>query len=182
VAEAISGQPWTLANGVFGGWARRNLRFQEPDQFLGRSGGEGLGYGAGAAIGAALAYKGSGRLVLDLQADGDLLYTPQAMWTAAHHEIPLLMIVDGNRTYSKDELHQRVIAKERGRPVTHASRGIVFDAPAIDHAAMARSMGVWASGPIADLAALLVALTEAIGVVRGGQPAVLEVRTSPVDG
>ena len=176
--EALGSRDWILANGPFGGWARRILRFQRVDQWLGHSGGAGLGYGPGASIGAALALRGSGKIVIDLQADGDLMYTPQAMWTAAAHNIPLLQIVDGNRSYSKDEQHQRVVAKERGRNLEHSSRGVVFDEPAIDHAGLAKSLGVWSHGPVTDAAELRSAFAKAIEVVAAGEPAVVEVRTS----
>ena len=138
----------------------------------------GLGYGPGAAVGAALAYRGSGRLVLSLQGDGDLMYTPQALWTAAHHDLPLLVVVDANRTYGKDELHQTVVAKERGRPTTNVGRGIVLDGPVIDHAAMARSLGVTAEGPVETLDELEAALTRALAAVDASEPALVEVRTA----
>lgn len=179
VRDALGGHDWILANGQFGGWARRILRFRTVDQWLGHSGGAGLGYGAGASIGAALALRGTGRIVLDFQADGDLLYTPQAMWTAASHGIPLLMVVDGNRTYSKDELHQRTVAKERGRSPERATVGITMETPTIDHAGLARSLGVWSEGPLTDMASVRSALARAVEVVRAGEPAVVEVRTSP---
>ena len=179
LAAALEGREWTLAHGQFGGWARRMLRFQRPGQFLGRSGGEGLGYGPGAAIGAALALRGSGTLVLSLQGDGDLLYTPQAIWTAAHEGLPLLMVVDANRTYGKDEQHQRVVARERGRPEGNAGRGILIDEPVVDHAALARSLGVAAEGPIEDLDELRPALDRALAAVAAGEPALIEIRTAP---
>jgi thiamine pyrophosphate-dependent acetolactate synthase large subunit-like protein len=155
------------------------LRFQRPGQFLGRSGGEGLGYGPGAAVGAALALRGSGRLVVSLQGDGDLLYTPQAIWTAAHEGLPLLVVVDANRTYGKDEQHQRVLARERGRPDANSGRGILIERPVVDHAALARSLGVAAEGPIVELTALEPAFRRAIDRVAAGEPALVEVRTAP---
>jgi thiamine pyrophosphate-dependent acetolactate synthase large subunit-like protein len=179
LAEALVGREWILAHGQFGGWARRMLRFQRPGQFLGRSGGEGLGYGPGAAVGAALALRGSGTLVLSLQGDGDLLYTPQAIWTAAHESLPVLMIVDANRTYGKDEQHQRVVARERGRPEGNTGHGILINRPVVDHAALARSLGVAAEGPIDDLHELRVALERALARVTAGEPALVEVRTAP---
>jgi thiamine pyrophosphate-dependent acetolactate synthase large subunit-like protein len=48
---------------------------------LGRSGRDALGHGPGPAIGAALALRGSGKVVVSLQGDGDLLYTPKGLWT-----------------------------------------------------------------------------------------------------
>ena len=178
LADSLRGHDWVLAHGQFGGWARRMLRFQRPDQFLGRSGGEGLGYGPGAAIGAALALRGSNRIVVSLQGDGDLLYTPQALWTAAHEGVPLLVIVDSNRTYGKDELHQRVVARERGRPEANVGRGIAIDAPAIDLAGLARSLGLAAQGPVDDLRDFALAVQRAIATVVAGEPALVEVRTA----
>jgi thiamine pyrophosphate-dependent acetolactate synthase large subunit-like protein len=179
LAEALGDSDWVLAHGQFGGWARRTLRFQRPGQFLGRSGGEGLGYGPGAAIGASIALRGSGKVVVSLQGDGDLLYTPQALWTAAHDGLPLLMVVDANRTYGKDELHQRVMARERGRSETNVGHGIVIDEPTIDIAALARSLGIEAEGPIDEIGALKVAFGRALARVKAGEPAVVEVRTAP---
>jgi thiamine pyrophosphate-dependent acetolactate synthase large subunit-like protein len=179
LAAALQGTDWVLGHGQFRGWARRSLRFQRTDQYLGRSGGEGLGYGPGAAIGAALALRGSGRMVVSLQGDGDLLYTPQALWTAAHHGLPILMVVDANRTYGKDEQHQRVLAKERGRPESRVRHGIAIDEPAVDVAGLARSLGVAAEGPVMDLPELEAALARAVVRVAAGEPAVVEVRTAP---
>jgi thiamine pyrophosphate-dependent acetolactate synthase large subunit-like protein len=178
LAEALAGTDWVLAHGQFGGWARRGLRFQRADQFLGRGGADGLGYGPGAAVGAALALRGSERLVVSLQGDGDLMYTPQALWTAAHHGIPLLVVVDANRTYGKDEQHQTDVARERGRPTANVGRGIGLDGPVIDHAAMARSLGVLGLGPVETIEQLEPALRRALEAVRAGEPALVEVRTA----
>ncbi|HEU4673315.1 MAG TPA: thiamine pyrophosphate-dependent enzyme [Candidatus Limnocylindrales bacterium] len=179
LAEALSGADYTVANGVLGTWARRTLRFQRPDQFLGRSFAGGLGYGAGASLGAALALRGSGRVVVDLQGDGDFLYTPQALWTAAHHHIPLLFLVDSNRAYFQDERHQRAMATNRGRPAERVGVGIAIDDPAVDHATLARSFGIAAEGPIEDFEDLRVALGRAVARVRAGEPVLVDVRTSP---
>ncbi len=179
IADALRDVEWTVGNGVIGNWARRTLRWQETGQFLGRSFAGGLGYGMGASIGAGLAYRGSGRVVVDLQGDGDMLYTPQALWTAAHHAIPVLFIVDSNRTYFQDERHQRAMARNRERPVERVGVGIEIDGPAIDHAALARSLGVTSFGPVTDFGDLGPALERAVAAVRAGEPAVVDVRTSP---
>jgi thiamine pyrophosphate-dependent acetolactate synthase large subunit-like protein len=178
VADALAGRDWVLAHGQLGGWARRTLRF-EPGRFLGRSGGEGLGYGPGATVGAALGLQGSGALVVGLLGDGDLLYAPQALWTAAHEDLPLLAVVDANRTYGKDEQHQRVVARERGRADAAVMRGIGIEDPIVDLTGLARSLGVDAGGPIEDPAVLGPALRRAVEVVEAGEPAFVEVRTAP---
>jgi thiamine pyrophosphate-dependent acetolactate synthase large subunit-like protein len=179
LAGALEGHDWVLAHGQFGGWARRCLRFRRPDQFLGRSGGEGLGYGPGATVGAALALHGSGRLVVSLQGDGDLLYAPQALWTAANLGLPMLVVADANRTYGKDEQHQRAVARERGRSDERVMRGIGLEDPVVDLAGLARSFGVDAVGPIVGPAELVPALRRAVEVVEAGEPAFVEVRTAP---
>ena len=175
--EALEGRDWTVAYGDLGGWARRTLRYQEPGQYLGRSGGEGLGYGPGASVGAALAARGTGRVVVDLQGDGDLLYTPQALWTAAREEVPLLVVVDGNDVYYRDEVHQEAIARLRGHaPASHATR---LDAPPIDFPGLARSFGVTAFGPVRDDRGAREALAAGVAAAAAGEPALVDVRTLP---
>ena len=50
-----------------------------------------MGYGAPASVGAALAARDHGRIVVNIQCDGDLNYAPGVLWTSAHHQIPLLL-------------------------------------------------------------------------------------------
>ncbi len=62
-----------------------------------RGGGAGLG-AMPAAIGASL---GLGRApVVSLVGDGAALYSPQALWTAAHEELPVTFVVMNNREYN----------------------------------------------------------------------------------
>jgi thiamine pyrophosphate-dependent acetolactate synthase large subunit-like protein len=173
LGRALDGQPWQLANGLLGGWPRRLWPMRDESSYLGRSGGEGLGYGLPASLGAALAQRHTGRLVVDVQADGDLMYTPEALWTAAHHELPLLVVVHNNRTYGKDELHQAEVAKTRGRPDASPPRGIRIDSPAIDFAKLAQAQGVTGTGPVEDPAELPAALAAAVRVVRDERRPVL---------
>jgi benzoylformate decarboxylase/acetolactate synthase-1/2/3 large subunit len=167
LGRALGGVDFVVANGLLGGWPRRLWPAYD---FLGRSGGEGLGYGLPASIGAAL---GSDRLVVDLQGDGDLMYVPEALWTAAHHKLPLLIVVHNNRTYGKDELHQAEIARTRGRPDAPPPRGIRIEAPHVDFAALARAQGVHGIGPIEDPADLDRVLVEAVRRVRDEEVPVL---------
>ncbi len=80
-------------------------------------GGERTRYGLPASVAAALAQRDSTVLVLDIQSDGDLMYTSGALWTAARHGLPLLIVIYNNRSYGKDELHQREMAHTRRRSV-----------------------------------------------------------------
>ena len=49
--------------------------------------------GPGMTVGAGLALKGTGRIAVGLLGDGDFLMCNTAVWTAAHYQIPCLMIV-----------------------------------------------------------------------------------------
>src|SRR5690606_1432229 len=80
--------PWQLAHGILEGWPARFWNFDTETSHLGRSGGEGLGYGLPSSVGAALAQARSDRIVVNIQSDGDLMYAPQAMWTAARYSLP----------------------------------------------------------------------------------------------
>ena len=157
----------------------RSLRWQKPEQFLGKSGGSGLGHGPAASVGAALALKGTGTIVLNLQGDGDFMFTPQSLWTAAHHDLPLLTIIDSNRSYYQDEKHQREVARHRGRPLENVGMGIEITGPDVDHALLSRGLGVAAEGPIRTMEELRPALARAVARVKGGEPVTLDVRTTP---
>jgi thiamine pyrophosphate-dependent acetolactate synthase large subunit-like protein len=177
LAEHLRPTDWTLAAGNLGGWAPRELAPDRTYRSLGRSGGEGLGYAAGATIGAALAVRGTGHVVVGLQGDGDLLYTPQALWSAVHHDVPVLFILDDNGTYYRDELHQVAVSRLRGRDPSQVGPGLHLDGPEVDHVGLARSFGMTAEGPIGALDDLDRALARAVAAVRAGEPVLLDVRT-----
>ncbi len=180
VWEVIRGEEWVLANGTLDGWARSLWEWTRPDQYLGYSGGAGLGYGAGASIGAALAQRGTGRVCVDMQPDGDLLYTPSAIWTAAHHGIPLLFVVCNNRSYFNDEHHQALVARARRRPVENRVVGIRIEDPPVDFAGMARAFGAHGEGPVEDPDLIAPALRRALQVVKEEErPAVVDVVIRP---
>ena len=175
----IKDEDWVLANGTGKGWARR-LWDWRPERSYGGSGGAGLGYGLPAALGVALAHRGSGKVCVNLQADGDLLYVVSALYTAAHHRLPLLTVMFNNRTYGNDEAHQEAVAKARGRPIEQKVVGIRIDDPAPDFARLAQGFGVWAEGPIDTADGVGPALRRALRVVKDeGRPALVDVITRP---
>ncbi len=177
--EVIRKEDWVLVNGDFGGWARRLWDFNKAGQFLGNSGGAGLGYGMPASVGAALANRGSGKLCIDLQADGDFFFCPQALWTAAHHQIPLLVIMNNNRSYFNSENHALSVARDRKRPVENRWIGTTIEKPFVDFSGLARSMGVYSEGPIEDLANFKPALKRAIKSIKDNNlPALIDVITA----
>jgi benzoylformate decarboxylase/acetolactate synthase-1/2/3 large subunit len=177
VGRALTGRDWLLANGIVQNWPARLLDIGPGHPFLGRSAGEGLGYGLPASLGAALAHRDDGVVVVNLQSDGDLMYTASALWTAAHHRLPLLTVMYDNGTYGKDELHQRELAALRDRPQNTTHIGIRLDDPRIDFAALAAAQGVRALGPIDDPNDLDAALAAAVHVVaEQRRPALVHVR------
>jgi len=121
--EVVKNEDWVLVNRTLGDWTRRLWNWTSPHQWIGANGGGSVGYGVAHSIGAALAHKGTGRLCIDIQPDGDFLYTPSALWTAAHSNIPLLVVMYNNRSYYNSENHQRVISQKRGRPTATQGSG-----------------------------------------------------------
>jgi acetolactate synthase-1/2/3 large subunit len=146
---------------------------------MGGAGGYGVGYGAPAAVGAALANKKHGRLTVNIQNDGDLMYAPGVLWTAAHHRIPLLNVMHNNRAYHQELMHVQRMANRHNRGVTRAHIGTTIDDPNIDFAILAKGMGVYSEGPITDPKDLGPAIRRAVEVVKRGEPALVDVVTQP---
>ncbi len=157
---------------------RHFLNLGKYNQFIGRRWHGGVGVGLPASLGAALALKGFGKLCVGIQPDGDFLFGPSALWTLAHHEIPLLMIVFNNRSYYNDEEHQRVVAVERQRPVENRIVGIRLEGPNVDFARLAESYEVRGIGPITEPAELQGALHSAVRAIKEtGRPVLVDVVT-----
>jgi thiamine pyrophosphate-dependent acetolactate synthase large subunit-like protein len=164
-------------------WASRLWPMERHYHHLGHSGGYGLGYNLSAAVGAALANKAHGRFSVNLQPDGDFMYSPGVLWTAAHHEIPLLTVMHNNRGYHQEVMHIQRMSNRRDRVAslgkTSGPIGTSIEAPDIDYAKMAAAMGWWSAGPIKDPADLTPTLKRAVEVVKSGQPALVDVWTQP---
>jgi thiamine pyrophosphate-dependent acetolactate synthase large subunit-like protein len=179
----IEHEDWSLVNnGLASGVGAVPVgfwNFTKHYQFLGGSGGAGIGYGAPASVGAALANRKYGRLSVTIQADGDLMYAPGVLWTAAHHKIPLLAVMHNNRAYHQEMMHIQKMGNRRNRGVDRAHIGTSLDEPAIDFAKLAQSMGWYAEGPITQPNDLAPAIKRALAVVKRGEPALLDVVTQP---
>jgi thiamine pyrophosphate-dependent acetolactate synthase large subunit-like protein len=175
----VQNEDWSLVNGSLSGWAQRLWNFEKYYQYIGVSGGSGIGYGAPAAAGAALANRRHGRLSISLQNDGDLMYAPGVLWTVAHYRIPLLFVMNNNRAYHEEVMHLQRMAGRRERGIERAHLGNEIDNPAIDYTKLAQSMGVYAEGPIASPNDLAPALRRAIAVVKRGDPALIDVIVQP---
>jgi acetolactate synthase I/II/III large subunit len=175
IVEALKAEDWVLTNGSSQSKENLYLPAAKFNQILGKYKGGGLGYGLPASLGAALALKGTGKFCINIQPDGDLLFTVSALWTAVHHQVPLLSIVCSNRSYFNDEEHQERVALQRKRPVENKTVGIRIEDPNVDFGAMARTYGCWGAGPITEPKDLIKTLREAVKVVKEGKPALVDV-------
>lgn len=177
--SVIKNEKWSLVVSDRMPWARRLWPVTEQYQMLGGNGGYGLGGYAPIAVGAALANKEKGIISVTFQPDGDMMYAPGVLWTAAHHKIPLLMLMHNNRCYHQEIMHVQRMAAIHNRPQATARIGTEITNPDIDFAKVAQGMGVWAEGPITDPSKLGAALRRALDVVKKGQPALLDVICQP---
>jgi acetolactate synthase-1/2/3 large subunit len=177
----IKDEDWSLVSDVAfaSQWPKRLWSFEKYYQFIGGAGGAGVGYGAPASAGAALANKKHGRLSVNIQGDGDLMYAPGVLWTMAHHRIPLLSIMQNNRAYHQEHMHIQRMANRHNRGVTRANIGTTLQDPNIDFAKVAQGMGIYAEGPITDPKELGPAIRRAIAVVKRGEPALIDAVTEP---
>ncbi len=182
---AIKDLDWCVANAPNGisNWPLRLWPMEKYYHHIGGSGGAGQGYGPQGAVGAALANRDLGRFTVAFVGDGDLMYAPGVLWTAAKHKIPLLMLVHNNRGWHQELMHLQRTANFRNRVVNlgqdTAPVGCGIMNPDVQYEKLAESMGWWAKGPIKDPRQLAPALREAVAAVKSGQPALLNVWTQP---
>ena len=161
------------------GWNGAYTHFRHPLDYIGHDGGAGVGSGPPMTVGAGLALKGSKRIAVGLCGDGDFLMGNTAIWTAAHYQIPCLIIVCNNRSFYNDERHQGRMAANRGRPEENRWIGQRIDDPPVDIAAMARSQGAVGIGPIEKPGDLLPAIQQGIAAAREGKACVIDMRVLP---
>jgi acetolactate synthase-1/2/3 large subunit len=179
--NAIKTEDWALVSETSssGNWPHRLWDMSKPHHFNGGSGGSGVGYTCVASVGAALAHRDQGRISVSVNGDGDLMMSPGVLWTAAHHKIPLLMLVHNNRCYHQEIMHLQRMANRHNRDVENARIGTEIRNPDIDYAKIAQGLGVYASGPISDAKDLGPAIQKAVAVVKRGEPALIDVVTQP---
>ena len=175
VWNAIKGEDWVLTAGTLEEWTRKLWDFDKPYRHAGRSLGTSTQFGI--SLGVALAHREEKRLVVDLQPDGDLMFDAGALWVAAKHRIPMLVVMYNNRAYYNDWEHQIRMAKQRGTPVERAHIGMDMTDPDPDFGKLAQSMGWYGEGPIDDPKKVAAALKRAIAKVKSGQPALIDTLT-----
>jgi acetolactate synthase I/II/III large subunit len=175
--EQIKNEDWSLVSpsGMQGSWSQQLWTADRHYQYIGGWGAAGIGYIAPATLGAALANQKYGRLSVSFVGDGDLMFGPGILWTAAHERIPLLYIVHNNRCYHTEIMQLQAIANRRQRGIDRVHIGCAIDNPNINYAMMAKSLGLHGEGPIENPRDLGPALKRAIATVKRGEPALVDV-------
>lgn len=159
-------------------WPEGIWKFRGAGEYFGDSGGGGVGYGPGAMVGGALAAMDNDKLGVGIVGDGDFLMASSALWTAVHYGIPMLMVINDNNSFYNDEPHQARVAKHRGRPPENSWIGMRISEPQVDLAALARSYGCWAIGPVDEPSDLSNALKSGLNQALNGKVAVVHVHTA----
>ncbi|UII69056.1 thiamine pyrophosphate-dependent enzyme [Pseudomonas sp. HN11] len=181
IHEAIGHERWVLTNTgsvTIDTLVRELWPIERSEAYIGMSGGAGLGYGLGAAIGAAVAHKGSGRLCVNLQSDGDLLYTPSALWTLSAYDIPLLVLVINNRLYLNSKQHAERIANLRQRPSDLSNLATSFHENEVDFVALAKTFDLYSPGSAETAAQIQEKIADCLSYMHThGKPALLEIKT-----
>ncbi len=117
----------------------QSFNLEQPGDFYAGRGG-GIGQGLAGALGVKVAHPD--RPVVALSGDGSAMYSIQALWTAAHHDLDILFVILSNREYrvlkhNLDTYRQRFDAQSN-RPYPHMD----LTHPVLGFAEMARGMGV----------------------------------------
>ncbi len=146
----------------------RTVQFDRAGDYVGARGG-GIGQALPGALGVKLAHPD--RPVVALSGDGSAMYSIQALWTAAHHDLAVVFVILNNREYrilkhNMDTYRQRFGAKpDRGYP------NMDLVSPDLGFVDLARGMGVEAMR-VATPGELRPALEKALGA---GRPFLLDV-------
>ena len=180
--EQLKQEDWALvSDGDFSSrWPHRLWPLEKHYRFIGGSGGYGVGYQPTAALGAALAHRDAGgRVVVSITGDGEFNMAPHTLWTAAHHGIPYLTIIQNNRAYHQEVMHVQRMANRHNRGLRNVPIGTTIDNPNIDYARIAQAYGAAGIGPITDPNDLSEALRKGIAAVKAGQPALIDVVMQP---
>jgi thiamine pyrophosphate-dependent acetolactate synthase large subunit-like protein len=161
------------------GWPIDIWPFQNGLAYLGKDGGGGLGSGPGLSVGAALALQGMGRYAVSMLGDGDFCMGVTAIWTAVRHRIPLLVLINNNRSYFNDELHQETVARTRGREAKNRWIGLRMEDPAPEIAKLAEAQGAVGIGPVKSAAELKAAISKGVSVLKSGGVCVIDFHVEP---
>ena len=180
IFEAVRNEDWSLASttgNFLSGWPQRLWDMSKHYHNTGAAGGSGIGYCAPAAAGAAVANKKHGRITISINPDGDLMYSPGILWTAANSRLPILYVMHNNRAYHQEIMGIQRMANRRQRGIDRTHIGVTLRDPFIDYATMAKGLGIASFGPITDPKDLGPTLKKAVEIVKAGEPVLVDVVT-----
>jgi benzoylformate decarboxylase len=141
--------------------------FAAPHGYYGARGG-GIGQGIAGAIGVQAAHPG--RTVVAISGDGSAMYSIQALWSAAHHAMPILFVILANREYRVLKHNLDIYRARFGTVSNGPYPHMDLNAPAVDFVQTAQGHGI---------AGTRVDTPEAIGpavraALASGRPHLLE--------
>jgi benzoylformate decarboxylase len=116
----------------------QSMPFKEAGDFYGARGG-GIGQGLAGVLGIQVAHPD--RVVVCISGDGSAMYSIQAFWTAARHNLPIIFIVMANREYRVLK-HNLDIYRDRFGVPSNRPYPFMDMAPELDFVSMAKGMGV----------------------------------------
>jgi thiamine pyrophosphate-dependent acetolactate synthase large subunit-like protein len=145
---------------------------------MGRTTGQCLGWGVGAALGVKLAWPN--RQVVSLQGDGGIMFgQTEAFWTYARTSAPVVTVVMNNRSY--DGVRRRQFAKQGKQAKFNKDMSAYMGNPDIDFSKIGEAYGI--KGSFArDANELQTALKRGIQAARDGKPYIIDAlieRTGP---
>lgn len=133
--EAPEGTVFTTEVGQHQMWSAQFLRIDQPRQFISSGGLGTMGFGLGAAIGAAV---GTGRQVVNIAGDGSFHMNLQEIVTAVKHRLPVMILVLNNnvlgmvRQWQKLFFEQRYSQTTLNNPTDYVKLAEAFGAYGID--------------------------------------------------
>ncbi|MEQ8691166.1 MAG: thiamine pyrophosphate-dependent enzyme, partial [Pseudomonadales bacterium] len=111
----------------------------DPDGFFGSRGG-GIGQGLAGAIGVAAAKPDA--LIVAVSGDGSAMYSIQALWTAARHNLRILFVILANAEYRVLKHNMDIHRQRFDAPTDQPYPFMDLDRPSLEFVEMARGMGV----------------------------------------
>ena len=163
------------------GWPFDVWPLQNGMAYLGKDGGGGLGSGPGISVGSALAlhHRHPDRYAISMLGDGDFCMGATGIWSAVRHRIPLLVLINNNRSYFNDELHQENVARTRGREVKNRWIGLRLEDPVPNIAKLAEAQGAVGIGPVTNAAEAGPAIAKGVDVLKKGGVCVIDLHVDP---
>ena len=122
---------WVDESGLSTSDVRQWMKLPAGKYFINSSGG--IGWGVPAAVGAA-ASRVTSRVVA-VVGDGSALYASEALWTAVHHNVNLVLVILANRRYA-------TLNEASGRLVGHDLKSFTLEPPVMDFGGLAQLYGL----------------------------------------